>query len=92
MSLKDDLIAAKAVIDTPEKWGKGLTRNNPCSLEACWYVASPRERVRRDDMREALRSVIPDGYEGVADFNDSPETTHADVMSMFDRAISAAES
>lgn len=32
------------------------------------------------------------GFETVSKFNDAPETTHADVMALFDDAIALAES
>lgn len=38
-----------------------------------------------------LHSVLPDGFFTVNDFNDDPNTTHADIMALFDRAIAAAE-
>lgn len=95
MSLKDDLIAAKALIDTPEKWIRGAFRNahGYCLLgavrevaarkapEACWYDSK---------MLDALWAHIPGPYANPVGFNDRPNTTHADIMALFDRAIEAA--
>ena len=46
------------------------------------------------DLHEQLARNIPKvwpRHHDVPDFNDSPRTTHADVMAMFDRAIEAAK-
>lgn len=110
MTLRDDLIAAKALIDTPEKWGKGTSAytslpNKPlCAHGACRRLAHV---TRRDEVefsaRQKLREVLPDvwpesrsaitldGIRTVPDFNDHPDTTHADIMALFDRAIAAAD-
>jgi hypothetical protein len=45
-----------------------------------------------DEVFNALRLALPNPYEETATFNDAPETTHADIMALFDRAIAAAES
>ena len=103
MTLTSDLIAAKALIDTPEKWRKGdygSLGNCMCALGACraaiyGTTEHLRGRYWRGDengLAEALRAALPDpwSFSGVSDFNDAPETTHADVMALFDRAIAAA--
>lgn len=98
MSLRDDLIAAKALIDTPEKWIKGSWER-----EGCYCAAGA--------LRKALNApMMPSGLvdwafwnypavvaldqltaDGIANFNDAPRTTHADIMSLFDRAIASAQ-
>ena len=105
MTLKSDLIAAKALIDTPEKWQKGdygSVEDCMCALGACRAaIYGTTEFLPRGDWRgdenglaEALRAALPErwsqSFSGVSDFNDAPETTHADVMALFDRAIAAA--
>lgn len=113
MSLADDLRAAKALIDTPEKWGRGVgaykgTADQPlCAFGACLTasnlsgVAAAEGRTRMALQRAlvgkwaALQREWLDAGSlacAVPDFNDDPATTHADVMSLFDRAIAAAES
>lgn len=96
MSTRDDLIAAKALIDTPEKWGKGMGRApaNLCALDTCERVCK-QERgyawARLESMVRALRGALPPGREAaVYQFNDDPSTTHADIMALFDRAIAAS--
>lgn len=38
-----------------------------------------------------LTAEIPNGFYGVSSFNDDPATTHADVLELYDRAITLAE-
>lgn len=65
-TLKDDLIAAKALIDTPEKWCQGLdgyTSNEAVPL--CAHGACFRRAVLADNdaveyaLRSALRAALP---------------------------------
>jgi len=53
------------------------------------------EWVVRERTVEALRSTIPgnryNGAFGISLYNDSPNTTKADVLSWFDRAIEKAQ-
>jgi hypothetical protein len=99
MSLKDDLIAARALIDTPEKWVKGKYEVNGCycamgavsmavtgsaDYDSNWYVNYA------DKVVAALDNRLPARFPDVAAFNDDPATTHNDVLQLFDRAIEAA--
>jgi hypothetical protein len=45
------------------------------------------------EARLALVAVLPVGFGStlISEFNDDPDTTHADVLALFDRAIAAAE-
>ena len=88
MRLKDDLIAAKALIDTPEKWGKGNGRVSPQAPRLCVLGACRRDA----DVAHALADALPNDWGGhlVHQFNDHPSTTHADIMALFDRAIAKA--
>lgn len=98
-TLRDDLIAAKALIDTPEKWGKGayIPREGCyCALGAVAKVADHDPEAAWSDDRvkglwDALAAALP-GSRDVPTFNDRPTTTHADIMALFDRAIASAES
>lgn len=91
MTVRENLIAAKARIDTPEKWAKGSGSYMPenvtdpvCVLGACHQSRSEDEAV------EFLRGHIPAIFNrSFIRFNDHPVTTHADVMALFDRAIAA---
>lgn len=106
MTLKDDLIAAKALIDTPEKWRKDdrdFYDECCCAAIACHRV-SRRGRIgivageAEDAMLQSLYDALDDewrtvhGEPGVyvGHYNDAPDTTHADIMALFDRAIEAA--
>lgn len=94
MSLKDDLIAARALIDTPEKWGKGagtyLRHSGPACAHEALRRASP---TGHDQLRRYLKLALPNGcaHASVPDFNDADTTTHAGIMALFQRAIDAAE-
>lgn len=103
MTVKDNLIAARALIDTPEKWGKGQYETFPGRY--CLYGASFVGRgapVSGDNLPsledwalvKALPSlaktnggVLPD----VTRFNDHPGTTHEMAMAVMDRAIDACD-
>jgi hypothetical protein len=97
MTVRDDLIAAKALIDTPEKWTKGAFSNGKgcrCAMGAVMtvrggdsYIArKPLAALRRQLPAEFIREDVFD----VSSFNDDTATTHADIMALFDRAISKA--
>jgi hypothetical protein len=100
MTVKQNLIAAKALIDTPEKWGKGRPSftygDDSLSCTACAHEAVRRivgTRWDRDQLPEcdALKYSLDPKWGTVPDFNDHPFTTHADIMALFDRAIAACE-
>ena len=86
-----DLEAARALIDTPEKWHQGSFRKYDngvacrwCALGACYQLTERGDHMRYRDMARALRGVV--GMP-VHDWNDAPERTHADIMAAFDKAI-----
>jgi hypothetical protein len=100
--LAEDLKAAKALIDTPEKWHRGWYADGDkhCALGAVHAVCDSPDKFtwfeggRADDCRLALLHALPTKYwrgEGVAAFNDSRRRKHDDIMALFDRAIAAAE-
>lgn len=102
MALVDDLRAARALIDTPDKWGHVVPwgSDRKCASEAL-------DAIRRNDteLRNALVRGLPliwrlkgrlQGLKGLPEwrivrFNDAPTTTHNAVLALFDRAIKAAE-
>lgn len=95
--LVDDLRAAKALIDTPEKWGKGargIIAPRRCIIHAvsdvidCFGFGSD-QRIREKEAFDALAAVRRIG--SISIWNDAPERTHEDVMAVFDQAIAAAE-
>lgn len=89
-SVADALRAAKALIDTPEKWS---------CRDGAWY--RPEETGKRcvvialtdaDSFNAIPLFKRANGFVAdVAKWNDAPERTHADVMQAFDRAIALAE-
>ena len=102
MSVKEILIAAKALIDTPEKWLKGALSTGDdtcfCAMGALGH-AGGFGLVASDKTPElaSLLDSIPASFVWVTDkhrlaaYNDDPATTHADIMALFDRAIAAAD-
>lgn len=90
MSLKDDLIAAKALIDTPEKWRKGSFGWAGCYCAAGALRLVLGQNFEVSEAWGALWGALPPGERGVVSFNDDPSTTHADIMALFNRAIEAA--
>jgi hypothetical protein len=109
--LRDDLIAAKALIDTPEKWRKDNERDykSCCAIIACnraagktsiHYPAAHRlaealptdwVEAHREQERQFYTSIGDEPGFWVGDYNDDPDTTHSDIMALFDRAIEAAQ-
>lgn len=93
--LIENLKAAKALIDTPEKWGKGTYEPGPdcyCVVGALKAANGWSEfEVWNTKAINALYSACDDRFEGIVDLNDHPDTTHADIMALIDRAIAAAE-
>jgi len=97
MSVRDDLIAARALIDTPEKWHRGSMASFDgkclCAMGAIRNVLRAQgytHWISRTPLYQNLRAALPRGFNQVPTFNDDPSTTHADIMALFDRAIAAA--
>lgn len=96
MSTKEDLIAAKAMINTPEKWNQGAYYaggcfgfDRRCMLGA--VMSSDVNFASRDATREALLRALPSSDRkrphALATYNDTH--SHGEVMAVFDRAIEA---
>jgi hypothetical protein len=105
MSLKDELIAARALIDTPEYWcqrAPGIMRNGHPAYCAYIAIADAAEWGSRVEAREAFARALPLWWrvysalhgisvdQSVIWFNDRKRTTHNHIMRAFDRAIEAA--
>lgn len=54
-----------------------------CAVGAIWAVALDSRPY------DALFACTPAGYRCVADYNDHPGTTKADILALYDRAIAA---
>lgn len=104
MTVREVLVAARALIDTPEKWVKGTVaayaNGDRCSVDSpkacrfCAYgsllLATERDAdlVRRAEQALDVAAGATDPFEYIR-INDAPSTTHADVLALFDRAIAA---
>ena len=88
---RDVLIAARALIDTPEKWfGKNVTArlDSLCMVWAVSVVTRGRPREQRQAALDALRSALPpSARKNIIAYNDTH--THRAVMRIMDRAIEA---
>lgn len=92
ISPTDLLVRARELIVSPEKWIKGAYEVNGCY---CMSGALRKVRTKRNDIYvdysyfeayDLLRTST--GAHGcIPEFNDDPETTHEDVMRVFDSAI-----
>lgn len=95
MTVKDNLIAAKALIDTPEKWAKGsmIIGDRLCVVGAIGVArkwdAQAFETPEYAALDRSLPAINLTGYR-VSRYNDHPNTTHDDIMALLDRAIEAA--
>lgn len=91
----DDLVKARGLIDTPEKWAKsaGDGRTCWCASTACKAVAREGgfnvDFLRWQLAVAALEEALPDPFEDLPEFNDAPSTSHADILALFDRAIAS---
>lgn len=106
MSVRDNLIAARALIDTPEKWAhEDITRRYNgghclCVVDAVAEVVGNSWDECGERERDLLEAAVPSEFKRAANqdeflhraaqFNDHPSTTHRDIMALFDRAIEAA--
>lgn len=106
MNTVELLESAKALIIDPDRWTKSeyarSVNYEACSPNSdaafCWCALGAVRKAgdfRSDGNpgRDYLEKVIAsDGkYISVDDFNDLPDTTHSDVISLFDRAIELAK-
>ena len=103
---KQTLIKARGLIDEPSKWPKlAWARNShqvSCAMEnsdaqcfclgAALILSTPRLAPMVIDV-EIINQLpeISGKVPSIADYNDHPDTTHSDIMNLFDRAIEAAE-
>lgn len=98
-SVKDYLIAARTLIDTPEKWGKNFYYESDGCLcivgavgKAMGLPASGGQLC--GSLIRPLNEALPDTApirNHLPSYNDHPDTTHADIMALFDRAIAAQD-
>lgn len=103
----ETLVKARELLSDPEKWAKedfAYTADeapvHPLDPAAtCFCLLGALERVTRNrdglaylDARQAIRGMLPGEHDCVPEFNDDPDTTHADVLAVLDKAIAARRS
>jgi len=73
-----------------DDWGRLPRKDEPCcGLGALAYSA--RGWAILENEKFLLNAARRRGFHAFYDFNDHPNTTHADVMAVFDEAIAIAE-
>ena len=86
------LTKARGLIDEPRKWWKGNSFNpgdrNCICAERALIEAMDNNYLIGTAPFIALQDKVPYGLR-LFEYNDHPNTTHADMMNLFDRAISA---
>jgi hypothetical protein len=92
----DVLRAAKALIDSPEKWwkpGRDGNHGQHCALVAiCRAGGLAAELGAIDAFARVVESPTGVSYGfRIPAWNNARDRTHADVMAAFDRAIAAQE-
>ena len=101
----DTLHKARQLISDPRRWhrntlardvhGVAVTLEDPNAWSFCALGAAARVAPSGvfHYVHQALEAKVPDGlrYPSVANFNDDPQTQHADVIKLYDRTIKAEE-
>lgn len=85
----DELRAARALIDTPEKWAWGVFEDGARRCPARALRDAGVSFLAKRYLYQVLDQVT--GY-GLVSWNDRKGRTHSEVMDLFDHAIAAAES
>jgi hypothetical protein len=89
---------ARAKIDRPEKWGKGVRGGvdgrrplHTCCAAEALEDTTPTDIPIRGSAFEALRKAAGIAKDQtLVGWNDAPERTHAEVLAAFDKAIELA--
>lgn len=96
MQVSEQLIAAKAMIDKPEKWVQGVygridgATGKYCRL--CSWAALIEAGNRTAISEQTFIAANKLGNVSLIGFNDTDGRTHAEVMIAFDNAIKLAQS
>lgn len=99
MDLVELLKDARRKISLPENWTQGeMARSsegkevNPYSIHAVsWCMAGALQSFEGAAGEAWLFMTKALGVNSLVHINDNPQTSHADIMAMFDRAIALAE-
>jgi hypothetical protein len=90
MTTLDILIAARQLIDTPEKWAQGdeaLLQGRTCAGLAINRTGGYALPQTADAYQAVKRAARCTGVNGLVRFNDTH--SHAEVLAAFDKAIAA---
>lgn len=95
-------MTVRELLSDPERWTKGAWALNQAGAEVnaissdakCWCLVGAISRCyRTDDEQQPIRdasakvkALILDRHATIVDFNDSPKTTHADILAVLDEA------
>ena len=98
MSVKQDLINAKALIADPKNWtqsmlarneeGKCVSVYSPKACKFCALGALRKTGTSEDAYMKLADAAFKAGFKGITALNDFG--LHEDVMEMFDKAIEEA--
>lgn len=99
MSVKDILIATKALIDTPEKWLQCSSHYRTADGHDSYCITGALSACagRHEDWVRSWLAITDTlqkdnlGAYSIVSYNDHPSTTHKDVMSLLDRTIAKVE-
>jgi hypothetical protein len=95
---RDQLVEAKKLIENKRHWIKeeavkslGNGEYAFCAVGAVFTVEQMRTTHRNNCIFGALRVNIPGNIGSVSFYNDARETTHQDILNLFDDAISTCD-
>ena len=103
MNELETLIAARALIASPESWIKdnsaqdangvpvGTFYEGACKFCTVGAITCASGETLTETRASILRAHLPKPFDNLVNFNDHPDTTHADVLALFDRAIASEE-
>ena len=99
MTTKELLIAARALIAEPNNWCQGFTavRNGEhvsyCMAGAVSRVCADESTSKATETLDALSEAVNNTngrFHSIVGFNDHKETTHEQILAIFDKAIAEA--
>lgn len=104
MKASEILRGARELLSVRKRWTKGVyardafcvrvNSGNPSAVSWCLRGAINKVSGKHDRDQTAasslLEGLLPDGL-SIADWQDRPERTHAEVLDVLDRAIALAE-
>lgn len=91
-SLLAILEKAEDLLIDPANWMKG--DNDPagqrwCAMGALHYSAAFEDVMKIRIIEAEMFELLPEGFDNVIAFNDHPDTTHEDILSLYDETIQA---